>query len=101
MFLVTSSSILFKGKSFTITNPVALILNFFFRYSWFRLLLIIPEIILSSALSIIVENWAVCTMWFGDWYDFYIVEKEVDDDDGNNNDDRIKNLKRHSPLLMV
>jgi len=33
-------------------------------------------VIISSTLSIIVENVAVCTMWFGDWYDFYIVEKE-------------------------
>jgi hypothetical protein len=46
-------------------------------------LLVIPEIVLSSALSIVVENCAVCTMWFGDWYDFYIVEKEADDDDSD------------------
>ncbi len=54
-------------------------LDHFFRYSWLRLLIIIPEIVLSSLLSICVENVAVCTMWFGDWYDFYIVQKEVDD----------------------
>ena len=56
-----------------------------YRYSWIRTLLVIPEIILSSLLSIIVENTAVCTMWFGDWYDFYIVEKEVEEDTGSNN----------------
>ena len=26
--------------------------------------------------SIICENLAVISMWGGDWYDFYIVEKE-------------------------
>jgi hypothetical protein len=29
-------------------------------------------------LSILVENCAVLSMWGGDWYDFYIVEKETD-----------------------
>ena len=38
-----------------------------------------PEIFVSSLLSIFVENLAVMTMWFGDWYDFYIVEKETED----------------------
>ena len=28
--------------------------------------------------SIICENLAVISMWGGDWYDFYIVEKEND-----------------------
>jgi hypothetical protein len=27
-------------------------------------------------LSIVVENLAVLSMWGGDWYDFYIVEKD-------------------------
>ena len=40
----------------------------------------LPEIAISSFLSVIVECTAVCTMWFGDWYDFYIVEKEVDEE---------------------
>lgn len=67
----------------------------FFRYSWFRLLLAIPEIIVSSTLSIVVENMAVFTMWFGDWYDFYIVEKELDDQTtpevvNNNNENKKK-----------
>ena len=26
--------------------------------------------------SIVVENLAVVCMWGGDWYDFYIVEKD-------------------------
>lgn len=50
------------------------------RYSWPRLAFAVPEIVLSSLLSIVVENLAVCTMWFGDWYDFYIVEKEVEEE---------------------
>jgi hypothetical protein len=28
--------------------------------------------------SIVVENLAVLSMWGGDWYDFYIVEKDND-----------------------
>ena len=48
------------------------------RYSWLRMLFIIPELVLSTTLSIIVENTAVCTLYFGDWYEFYIVEKEAD-----------------------
>ena len=55
----------------------------FSRYSWLRLALVLPEIVLSSVLSIVVENLAVCSMWFGDWYDFYIVEKELDEDLAN------------------
>ena len=52
--------------------------NFFSRYSWLRLSFVVPEIILATLLSIVAENCAVLTMWFGDWYDFYIVEKESD-----------------------
>ena len=37
------------------------------RYSWPRLLLVAPEIVLSTALSIVVENCAVFAMWFGRW----------------------------------
>ena len=37
------------------------------RYSWPRLLLVVPEIVLSTALSIVVENCAVFAMWFGRW----------------------------------
>jgi len=40
--------------------------------------MVIPEILLATLLSIIAENFAVMTMWIGDWYDFYIVEKESD-----------------------
>ena len=37
------------------------------RYSWPRLLLVVPEIVLSTMLSIVVENCAVFAMWFGRW----------------------------------
>ena len=50
------------------------------RFSWPRSLLVFPQIVVSSTFSIIVENLAVCTMWFGDWYGFYIVQKEVEQD---------------------
>jgi len=53
------------------------------RYSWPRLILVAFEIVVSSSLSIVVENLAVCTMWFGDWYDFYIVQKEVEAEEGS------------------
>jgi len=46
------------------------------RFSKIRMVLSVFEIILASTLSIIVENCAVICMWGGDWYDFYIVEKE-------------------------
>ena len=39
---------------------------------------VIPEIILASIMSIICEHIAVMTMWFGNWYEFYIVQKETD-----------------------
>jgi len=48
----------------------------FHRFSYFRMALSVIEIILASFLSIFVENCAVVSMWGGDWYDFYIVEKE-------------------------
>jgi len=51
------------------------------RYSFVRKLVAIPEIIVASLVSIVVENLAVCSMWFGDWYDFYIVQKETDCDE--------------------
>jgi len=51
------------------------------RFSKVRTLFSILEIILASTLSIIVENCAVICMWGGDWYDFYIVEKENDAED--------------------
>lgn len=51
------------------------------RYSWIRLLMAGPEIILASSLSIVAENLAVLTMWFGNWYEFYIVQKESDDEE--------------------
>lgn len=50
------------------------------RYSWWRRLLSVLEIATASVLSILVENCAVLSMWGGDWYDFYIVEKETDAD---------------------
>lgn len=56
--------------------------DIFCRYSWARLMLAVPEIIISSVLSILVENFAVYMMWFGDWYDFYIVEKEEEENIG-------------------
>ena len=40
-------------------------------------------IIINLIFSIIVENCAVICMWGGDWYDFYIVEKENDAEDNN------------------
>jgi len=46
------------------------------RYSWIRSVLSVAEIFLASTLSIVVENLAVISMWGGDWYDFYIVEKD-------------------------
>ena len=69
------------------------------RFSYLRILLSFFEIILASTLrykeninfakllyhfyiyhsfSIVCENLAVISMWGGDWYDFYIVEKEND-----------------------
>eukprot|EP00095_Tigriopus_kingsejongensis_P005579 maker-scaffold12_size759060-snap-gene-5.17 protein:Tk05579 transcript:maker-scaffold12_size759060-snap-gene-5.17-mRNA-1 annotation:"GG12939" len=57
------------------------------RYSWLRLLLVVPEIVFSSLVSIIVENCAVCTMWIGDWYDFYIVDKELEESDDPNTEE--------------
>ena len=49
------------------------------RYSHLKLLLVIPEIFLASISSIVCENIAVITMWFGNWYEFYIVQKESED----------------------
>ena len=46
------------------------------RYSWPRLVLAVPEVVTAATFSAIVENLAVCTMWFGSWNDFYIVQKE-------------------------
>ena len=46
--------------------------------SWWRLLLVIPEILVASTVSLVAENLAVILMWFGDWYSFYIVQKEVE-----------------------
>jgi len=51
------------------------------RYSYIRMLLSIIEIVLASTLSIICENLAVISMWGGDWYEFYIVEKENEPED--------------------
>ena len=39
-----------------------------------------PEIIIASTVSVVLENIAVITMWFGNWYGFYIVQKEVESD---------------------
>jgi len=47
------------------------------RMSWFRLALSIPEILIASTISLVAENLAVILMWFGNWYTFYIVQKEV------------------------
>ena len=51
------------------------------RFSWPRTLASVVEIMLASTLSILVENCAVLSMWGGDWYDFYIVEKEFDEEE--------------------
>ena len=53
---------------------------FIFRSSWSRIIFILPEILIASTVSVILENIAVITMWFGNWYDFYIVQKEVESD---------------------
>ena len=42
--------------------------------------MIMPEIIIASTVSVVLENIAVITMWFGNWYGFYIVQKEVESD---------------------
>ena len=44
------------------------------------MLLIIPEIVIASTVCVILENIAVVMMWFGNWYGFYIVQKEVEGD---------------------
>lgn len=67
-----------------------------FRYSWARLVFAVPEIVLSSVLSICVENLAVFTIWFGDWYDFYIVEKETDEERGNTK----RNLPERNGVIL-
>ena len=56
--------------------------------SWLRLVLAAPEVLVASAVSLVAENLAVILMWFGDWYAFYIVQKEVQgmDDDGGYSD---------------
>lgn len=51
------------------------------RYSYIRIFLSIFEIFLASTLSIVAENCAVIFMWGGDWYDFYIVEKDNEADE--------------------
>merc|ERR1712013_236431 len=51
------------------------------RFSKVQTIFSILEIVLASTLSIIVENLAVIFMWGGDWYDFYIVEKENETED--------------------
>ena len=51
------------------------------RFSFLRLLFVIPELILASIVSIICEHIAVMTMWFGNWYEFYIVQKETEETD--------------------
>lgn len=50
------------------------------RSSWLRILIMMPEIIIASTVSVVLENIAVITMWFGNWYGFYIVQKEVESD---------------------
>ena len=52
----------------------------FYRSSWLRMVMIMPEIIIASTVSVVLENIAVITMWFGNWYGFYIVQKEVESD---------------------
>ena len=69
-------------------------MRIFVRYSWLRLLLVPHEIALSNALSICLEISAVLTMWFGDWYDFYIVQKEVDEEDEDEEKEDKKRLVR-------
>lgn len=56
------------------------------RFSFLRLLFVIPELILASIVSIICEHIAVMTMWFGNWYEFYIVQKETEETDQQENE---------------
>ena len=50
------------------------------RSSWLRMLSIVPEIVIASTVCVVLENIAVVMMWFGNWYGFYIVQKEVEGD---------------------
>ena len=50
------------------------------RRNMLRKCLMLPEIFIASIMSIICENIAVLTMWFGSWEHFYIVQKEIDNE---------------------
>ena len=65
----------------------------------------------ASVVSIILENIAVVMMWFGNWYGFYIVQKEVETDtdpdvealaniDGHKNKISQHNGNREKPLEL-
>ena len=59
------------------------------RMSWLRILFAIPEVMVASTVSLVAENLAVILMWFGDWYSFYIVQKEVKGMDGLSDMDEV------------
>ena len=55
------------------------------RFSFLRILFVIPEIIIASIVSIICEHIAVFWMWKDkSWYEFYIVKKETEDSENEN-----------------
>ena len=54
------------------------------RRNLLKQLLMIPEIFIASIFSIVCENVAVLTMWFGSWEHFYIVQKETESDQDTN-----------------
>ena len=71
--------------------------------SWWRLVLVIPEILVASTVSLVAENLAVILMWFGDWYSFYIVQKEVEGMDmmHHADDDENKALMHSDQVHLV
>ena len=52
----------------------------FVRRNFWRKILMVPEILVASTASIICENIAVVTLWFGSWSHFYIVQKETEEE---------------------
>ena len=54
------------------------------RRNLFKQILMVPEIFIASIVSIVCENVAVLTMWFGSWEHFYIVQKETENDKETN-----------------
>ena len=52
----------------------------YIRRNFWRKILMVPEILVASTVSIICENVAVITLWFGSWSHFYIVQKETEEE---------------------